>query len=139
MWLQALLAVIGLSGGFIVAGGVIALMVGLGIITRYAGITHTAKHVKIYETAILFGGIFGDLMSVYQIEIPFGAPGLAVMGIFFGIFVGGWILALAEIVNIFPIFARRAGITKGFSVIVVAIALGKAAGSLLHFYMRWGF
>ena len=131
---QIIPAVVGLSGGFVIAGGVIALMVGLGIITRFVGITHTAKHVKEYETAILAGAIFGNLLTVHQIRIPLGIFGL----VLFGIFVGGWILALAEIVNIFPIFARRIGITKGYSLIVIAIAVGKTAGSLYHFYRRWG-
>ena len=131
---QIIPAVVGLSGGFVIAGGVIALMVGLGIITRFVGITHTAKHVKEYETAILAGAIFGNLLTVHQIRIPLGIFGLVLMGIF----VGGWILALAEIVNIFPIFARRIGITKGYSLIVIAIAVGKTAGSLYHFYRRWG-
>ena len=131
---QIIPAVVGLSGGFVIAGGVIALMVGLGIITRFVGITHTAKHVKEYETAILAGAIFGNLLTVHQIRIPLGIFGLVLMGVLFGIFVGGWILALAEIVNIFPIFA----ITKGYSLIVIAIAVGKTAGSLYHFYRRWG-
>ena len=67
---QIIPAVVGLSGGFVIAGGVIALMVGLGIITRFVGITHTAKHVKEYETAILAGAIFGNLLTVHQIRIP---------------------------------------------------------------------
>lgn len=138
MWKMVLLMVVGLSGGFIVAGGVIALMVGLGIITRFAGITHAAKHVKIYETGILLGAVCGNILSVYETGVPFGTAGLAVTGIFFGIFVGAWILALAEIVNIFPIFTRRAGIIKGYSWMILAIAIGKSVGSMLHFYMRWG-
>lgn len=138
MLTQVLLAVMGLAGGFVVAGGVIALMVGLGVITRFVGITHTAKHVQIYESAIMLGSIFGNWLSVYQRSFPLGVAGLMVLGVFSGIFVGGWILALAEIVNIFPIFARRVGITKGYSIIVIAIAAGKVAGSMYHFYMRWG-
>ena len=55
-------AVIGLSGGLVIAGGVIALMVGLGIITRFAGITHTAGQVKKYESAIFFGALFGNIL-----------------------------------------------------------------------------
>ena len=62
---------------------------------------------------------------------------LAVLGLFSGIFVGGWILALAEIVNIFPILTRRIGLTKGLSLVVIAIALGKMSGSLIYFYFRW--
>lgn len=135
--IQILLGLIGLSSGFIVAGGVMALSIGLGIFTRYAGITHTGKRVRLYEDAVLLGGIAGDIMTVYKISVPLGIVGLAVMGLCFGIFVGSWILALAEIVNIFPVFFRRAGVTKGTSLIILAIAAGKVLGSLLHFYMRW--
>ena len=134
---QVLLGMVGLSSGFIVAGGVIALIVGLGVITRYAGITHTGKHVLLYEDAVLLGAIFGNLLTIHSLGIPMGQVGTAVMGLFFGIFVGGWILALAEVVNIFPIFARRIGLTKGMSVIIICIAAGKLTGSLLHFFMRW--
>ena len=49
---------------------------------------------------------------------------------------GGWIMALAEIVNIFPILARRIGFVKGMSAMVISIALGKTLGSLYHFFMR---
>jgi len=132
-----LLGLMGISGGFIVAGGVIALLIGLRIITRYAGLTHTGKNVRFYETFIFFGAVFGTLMTVYQVSIPVGTIGLAILGFCSGIFVGSWILALAEIVNIFPIFFRRVGLVKGLSWVVISIAAGKTAGSLLHFYMRW--
>lgn len=132
-----LMAIAALGGGFLVAAGVVALLVGLGIITRFAGISHTALHNRIYETAILFGALFGNLLTVYRLPVPFGAPGLALLGAGAGMYVGGWIMALAEVIRIFPVFARRMGLTKGFSLIVIAVALGKTAGSLLYFYMRW--
>lgn len=134
---QIFLGIVGLSGGLVIAGGVIALLVGLGVITRFVGLSHTAKHVRVFEDAIFFGAVFGTLMTVYQPTVPLEAAGLAVLGLFSGIFVGGWILALAEIVNIFPILARRIGLTKGLSIVVIAIALGKMTGSLMHFYFRW--
>ena len=96
-----LLALAGLAGGLVVAGGVIALMVGLGVITRYAGITRTAVSVRLYEDAIFLGGMFGNLLTVYGFSCPLGQPALALLGLCSGIFVGGWIMALAEIVNIF--------------------------------------
>ena len=131
MAMQVLLGVIGLSSGFIVAGGVIALSVGLGIIT------HTGQKVWLYEDAVLLGGLAGNILTVYRVNAGLGSVGLAVMGLFCGIFVGSWILALAEIVNIFPVFSRRLGLTKGMSILVLAVAVGKVTGSLLHFYMRW--
>ena len=134
---QILLGIIGLSGGLVIAGGVIALMVGLGVITRFAGISHEAKKVWIFEDAMILGSIFGNWLTVYQNSIHLGIPGLVFFGLFSGIFVGGWIMALAEIVNIFPIVARRVGLVKGMSFIVIAIAVGKTFGSMFHFYMRW--
>ena len=47
-------------------------------------------------------------------------------------------MALAELLNVFPVFARRLGIVKGKSWVMIALAFGKTAGSLLLFAMRWG-
>ena len=135
---QFFLALVGFSGGSIVAGGVVALMVGLGIITRFIGISGTAKHIRGVEDAILLGAAVGTIVTVFSFQFPVGAWVLAVAGLFMGIFVGGWIMALAEVVNVFPVYCRRLGITKGTSWIVITLAAGKTLGSLLHFYMRWG-
>lgn len=132
------LGIVGLSSGALVAGGVVALMVGLGIIRRFVGISHTAVHAALYETFICLGGVAGNLLTVYLPVVPLGRLGLAVTGVFFGVFVGGWIMALAELLNVFPVFSRRLGLTKGKSWIVISLALGKSLGSLMEFYLRWG-
>lgn len=138
LWSRILLAVVGMSGGALVAGGVVALTVGLGIVGRFVGVSHTAKHVHEYETAVCLGGIAGCLVTVYLPYLYLGRLGLMVTGLFCGIFVGGWIMALAELLNVFPVFIRRLGLTKGKSFIVIALAFGKTLGSLLEFWMRWG-
>ena len=43
---EILLITAGLSLGFFIASGLVALVIGLGIVTRYAGITKTAGHHK---------------------------------------------------------------------------------------------
>ena len=113
-------------------------MVGLGIITRFIGVSHTANHVKYYEDAILLGGIGGTIVTVYEVSLPIGVWFLVLGGLFIGIFVGGWIMALSEVINVFPVYCRRLGITKGLSWIVITMAVGKVLGSLMLFYMRWG-
>ena len=40
---EILLITAGLSLGFFIASGLVALVIGLGIVTRYAGITKTAE------------------------------------------------------------------------------------------------
>lgn len=135
---QVLVVLTGFSAGFIVAGGVVALMVGLGIITRFIGISRTAKHIAGVENSILAGTVVGTILTVFTVKIPVGVWILGIGGIFTGIFVGGWIMALAEVVNVFPVYCRRLGIVKGTSWVVLSMAVGKTLGSLLHFYMRWG-
>lgn len=135
MWQgQILTCIVGVSGGVIVSTALAAFIIGLGIIPRYAGITHTGNHLLLYEECLIFGSIFGNLFSVYDFEIFTGRAGAAVVGIFFGIFLGSWIIALGEVVNVFAIMARRVGIKKGVGLIVLSIALGKTAGSLMQFF-----
>lgn len=134
---ELLMAISGFAAGFIVAGGEVALMIGLGIITRFVGISHTAKHIRYYEDAILLGAVSGTVLTVFEVKILLGTWILVLGGLFMGMFVGGWIMALAEVIHVFPVYSRRLGITRGFGGIVAVIAIGKVLGSLLHFYGRW--
>lgn len=137
MWQQLFLCFIGISSGVIIAGGVVGLLIGLSIVPRYAGITHTADHILLYEDATMLGAVFGNLFFLFRFSIPLGIPFLIPCGIFFGIFLGSWILALAEVVDIFPIFSRRIRLKQGIPIIIAAIALGKAAGALVFFFLGW--
>ena len=106
MWNQLLLIMIGFSAGIIIAGGEVGLLIGLSIIPRYAGITHTGKHILLYEDSILLGTVLGNLFFLWKWQIPGGLLFLILYGLFSGLFLGGWIMALAEVADIFPIFAR---------------------------------
>ena len=129
---KLLLAAIGLSSGVLISGGVVALMTGLGI-------SRTADKISLYEKGVFLGTLWGTVMTVFlDVKMPLGAVGLGICGLFMGIFVGGWILALAELANVFPVFSRRLGITRGTGLLVIVLAAGKTAGSLYLFFMGWG-
>lgn len=136
-WQQILFAVTGLSAGFTVAGGLFALIIALGVVSRFAGKTHTAKYVFLYEDAVALGGILGNLISVYQFPLSLGKAGAGIFGIFAGIFVGAWAMALTEIVNIIPIFTRRLTLRRGMELIILTMALGRTLGALLYYIQRW--
>ena len=134
MWYgQVLAAVTGLCGGAIAATALAAFIIGLGIIPRYAGITHTAQHLLLYEDCLILGSIVGNVVSVYGMDLPLGRWGLLFTGLFFGIFLGSWIIALGEVVNAFAIAARHLGLKEGAGLIILSIAFGKTLGSLLQF------
>ena len=137
-WKEMLLGIAGLGSGFIVAAGVFALVSSVGVVTRMAGVTHTGKYVRIYEDSIVLGAALGNLISIYNMQIPIGELGLAIYGIASGMFVGVLAISLAESINATAVFTRRSMLKRGLAAIVIALALGKGAGSLLLFFMRWG-
>ena len=138
MWINwMILAFLGLSFGLAISAGLFAFLIGLGVVSDFADRTHTGKYVTLYEDCIVLGGILGNLFWIYEAEFLKGGWLLAGFGLLSGIFVGCWSMALADILNIFPIFIRRAKITTGLSWLIVGMALGKSLGSLLYFYMRW--
>ena len=107
------------------------------IIPRYAGITHTADHILLYEDMCFLGIFLGNLFCLFRFPLPLGTPFLLLFGVFSGIFLGGWILALAEVADMFPVFTRRIRLTQGLPLIILFIALGKLTGTLFFYYFGW--
>lgn len=137
MTAQIFLAMTGLFAGGVIASGVVAFIISLGIVPRYAGITRTAGKVRLYEDCAMAGAFLGNLAWLYEIPLPVGNAGLLVFGLFFGIFLGSWIIALGEVVNIYAIVARRVRLTVGIGLVILSMALGKSLGSLLFFWKGW--
>ena len=138
MWIrQILVAAVGLASGVAVAAGLFSFLIGLGVVSDFADRTHTGQQILLYEDCIMAGGILGNIFWVYGIKIPGGNYLVPVFGLFSGIFVGCWSMALAEILNIFPIFIRRIKILKCVPWLIFGMALGKSLGALLFFYKRW--
>ena len=135
MWIrQVILGIVGLSSGFAVAGGMFAFLIALGVVSRFAGKTHTAKYILYYEDAAAIGGILGNLVSIYAFPVPVGMAGVVSFGLFSGIFTGAWAMALTEIVDAVPIFSRRIRLKTGLPWIILSMALGRTAGSLVYAY-----
>lgn len=134
---RVFLGMLALSGGVIIAGGLVALLIELQLVSRYAGITHTAHRMLLYENCIIAGTVLGSLMSVYPIKFSLGSWTLYPLGLCGGIFMGSWIIALTEVLDIIPILSRRIGLKKGFTAIILVTAVGKMIASLLFSYYRW--
>ena len=132
---QIMLGVIGLTGGMIVASGLLAFISALGVVSDFAVRTGTGNRIHLYEKCVALGGVLGNIFYIYQFHMPFGAFLTPMFGVFSGIFVGAWTMALAEVLNIFPIYIRRIRLIKFIPYLICGIALGKAIGSLIYFYL----
>lgn len=66
----AFAGILGFCGGAIVAGGYIALVVKVGIITRMSARTKTASYSRWYEDMLVCGAVLGSLYSVFHWKLP---------------------------------------------------------------------
>ncbi len=131
IWLQNFaLGFIGLCGGLLVAGGLFAFLALVGVVTRLAAGTTTAKYLMFYEDMSLLGCVGGNLLYLYRFDMNLGNVFLGLYGIGAGIFTGCLAAALAEVVNMMPVLSERVGLKKGMVGIMVLFAIGKAVGSL---------
>lgn len=145
-WL--LLMFIGLCAGGVIAAGIFAFLAIIGVFPRIIGKTGTKRHILLYETVIIIGGIFGNVMDLYEIPLPIGAAGsgipflgnlvLGVFGLFVGIFIGCLVMSLTETLKALPVISRRIRLSVGLQYMILSLALGKMIGSLTYFINAFG-
>lgn len=70
---QLLLIAAGASYGLLSAAGVFTVLVAVGLIPRFAGKTHTAHYVLLYEEMVIFGTLAGCFATVFQSTVSGGA------------------------------------------------------------------
>lgn len=150
-WKSFLLILLGASYGLLAAAGVFTVFVAVGLVPRFAGKTHTAKKVLLYEEMVVFGTLIGGAVTVFPEYFQIGTYirenfaqwnnlwdilGKAfqiVYGLFSGMFIGCLALAIAEMLDSIPIFARRISFRHGIGLAILGVAAGKLCGSLFYF------
>lgn len=163
MFLKSVLLVfLGFMSGTAVSAGTFAFLLVIGVVPRMLRTTNLMDKIITVETVITLGTICGCIMSLWDRDsyIP-GVTGkfslgagmemllswlegaghflLGVYGISAGIFVGCIAVALAEILDTFPIMFRRFKLTKGLEWLMFAMAFGKLCGSLFSFLGGYNF
>lgn len=138
-----LTAVILFACGVAVSAGTFAFLLVIGVIPRMLKKTNLASRIMTIENMIILGVLTGAVFSVFEWEAQFplvwlGHLLLAMYGIAAGVFVGCIAVALAEILNTFPIMFRRMYINRGLSCVMIAMALGKMIGSFYYFFCGYG-
>ncbi|ALS27708.1 stage V sporulation protein AB [Paenibacillus cisolokensis] len=125
------IAFLGIAGGVAVGSGMVALLIVLDLIPRLAQIACAYRHSVWFETAVIAGSLywtFADFLD-WKIHVPARAA-LSFVGLIDGIFIGMLAAALTEVMNVIPILAKRLNLSDYLVALLMAMALGKTAGSL---------
>ncbi len=140
MFLKSFIMIlVGFCAGIGIAAGTFAFLLVLRVIPRMLQKTKL-EHKVIYIENIVFRGIlFGSVLSLFSWRKKWlfsllGKTLLSIFGLSAGIFVGCLSVALAEILDVFPIFFRRLNLkeTNG-AIFIFLMAIGKMLGSLFYF------
>lgn len=123
---------IGLSGGLAVGSGFVAFLAVLGIIPRLTQLTKTMKMIIWYQWAVVLGAILASFASLRVTELHLSQYLLIPLGAAGGIFVGMMAAALTEVLNVFPILAKRIGFEDKIIILIMAFVFGKIFGSLFQ-------
>ena len=133
MMIEKLLAIlIGFSGGVSVGAGYVAFLTVLNVIPRLTQLTKSVRYVHFYEAAVILGAVIGTIFSLWDFTLNLSFLLLAGFGILSGIFNGMLAAALTEVLNVFPILAKRIGMQDSLGYILIALVLGRILGSLFQ-------
>ena len=123
---------VGFAGGVATGAGLVAFLTVLGVIPRLTQLSKTLKKIHHYEGAVITGVMAGTWFGLQEIHFALPAFLLIPIGLADGIFNGMLAAALTEVLNVLPILAKRIGIQEKIIYLLMALVLGKVAGSLFH-------
>ncbi|OAO83318.1 Stage V sporulation protein AB (SpoVAB) [Anoxybacillus flavithermus] len=129
---EFVVAFVGLAGGLAVGSGFVAFLTVLGVIPRLTQLTKTMKWIATYERGVVLGAVVSSWISLRDPLLSFPPIVTSVIGLLSGVFVGMLAAALTEVLNVFPILAKRLGIDEQIVMLLMAMVFGKVAGSLFH-------
>ncbi|GGM22427.1 stage V sporulation protein AB [Paraliobacillus quinghaiensis] len=123
---------IGFASGLFVGTGFVAFLTVLGIIPRLVQLTKTDSYLQVYEIAVIVGVLFGTYLSFSSYSFQLITIIVVVWGLFHGVFIGMLAAALTEVLNVFPILAKRIRVDHQIIWLMMAIVFGKILGSLFQ-------
>ncbi|MET3682383.1 stage V sporulation protein AB [Alkalibacillus flavidus] len=124
--------IVGLSAGLAVGSGFVAFLTVLGIIPRLVQLCYGHGWVRYFEWSIISGALVGIYLSFTQTITHLPIIIEAYWGLLHGIFIGMLAAALTEVLNVFPILAKRMYVNEYIPHLLLALVFGKIVGSLFQ-------
>ena len=134
----------GFCAGVGVSAGTFAFLLVLRVIPRMIQKAKLENKVIFIENTIIKGILFGTVLSLFDwnkrwLFVILGRTLLTIYGVSAGVFVGCTAVALAEILDTFPIFSRRLHLKESSEVtLLFCMAVGKTLGALFYFCFGYG-
>jgi len=136
IWIGLLLVIIGLGGGLAVGSGLVAFITVLDIIPRLTQLTNARRFIRAFEWSLVMGALFFTLIDFFHWRTRLPVFLTSIYGALAGVFIGTLAAGLTEVLNVFPILAKRIHMDGKLLYLLMAMVFGKVTGSLLQWFLR---
>lgn len=124
--------VIAFANGLTVGSGLVSFLAIIGLVPRLAEVTHTERNLRYYEITMVCASTLAALEPAFYLKLYLPAGMTIIPGVFMGLFVGCLAAALAEVLNVLPVMARRVGLLIYIRFFLLSMIIGKVVGSLVY-------
>lgn len=128
-----LLIIIGFGGGVTVGSAAAAFIALLEVVPRLVQISDTRHHIKTYEYTLTFGFVIFTLIYFSEFHLSINKYIAVPVGFLYGSFIGMFSSALAEVLNVIPVLAKKIKLKDNLTYIIYTLMFGKVIGSIYYF------
>lgn len=132
MMKSILLALIAFGGGVTVGSAAAAFLALLEVIPRLMQISDTRNHIKTYQYTLTFGFVLFTILDLSSLHLNLNKYIAIPTGFLYGTFIGILSSALAEVLNVIPVLAKKLKLRDHLTYIIYTLMAGKVLGSIFY-------
>ena len=137
MMKNVLVAIIAFGGGLTAGSAAAAFLALLEVIPRLMQISDTRDYIKLYQGVLTFGFVLFTLIYFSDFHLNLSKYLAIPAGILYGMFIGIFSSALAEVLNVIPVLAKKLKLRDHLIYVIYTLMAGKIVGSLYYWiYMK---
>ncbi|NLW22131.1 MAG: stage V sporulation protein AC [Tissierellia bacterium] len=127
-----MIPLIGLSAGITIGSAAAAFLTLLKVVPRLVQVTETSSHMKLFEYTLTIGFTIFSFIYFSDFNLKLNKYIAIPVGLIMGTFIGLFSSALAEVLNVIPVFAKKLKVKHELAYIIYALIFGKLIGSLYY-------
>lgn len=132
MMKNILLMLIALSGGITAGSAAAAFLALLEVIPRLMQISDTRNYIKLYQGVLTFGFVLFTLIYFTEFHLNLSKYVAIPSGFLYGMFIGIFSSALAEVLNVIPVLAKKLKLRDNLVYVIYTLMAGKVIGSIFY-------
>lgn len=125
-----LLIIIAFGGGITVASAAAAFITLLEVVPRLVEISDTRDNIKTYQYAIVSGFVLSTIIYFSEFHLNLSKYVAIPTGFIYGVFIGLLSSALAEVLNVIPVLAKKFKLKNHLKYVIATLMAGKVVGSI---------